>query len=206
MIAIYARVSTWEQDESRQLESLKSLVGDRGHKVYLDKVSGSVPFGDRPQGSKLVDDAEAGSISEVWFHEVSRSGRSTRDIINTLHGFIDQGIQVRVHKEGLTLLNPDGTLNPVANVILSVLSSVSEMELIQKRERQREGIEIRKLRGGYPGRKRNSRDTREHFMSKPRTQRVLKLIRQHENISHIAHIAGVSRDLVRKVKRYADAG
>jgi DNA invertase Pin-like site-specific DNA recombinase len=201
MIALYCRVSTWEQDESRQLESLNGLVGDRKHKIYLDKVSGSVPFGDRPQGAKLIADAEAGMVTEVWFHEVSRAGRSSRDIINTLHGFIDLGIQVKVHKEALTLLDENGKLNPVANVILSVLSAVSEMEIIQKRERQREGIEIRKLRGGgYPGRKRNTHDTRERMMAKPRTQRVLKLLRQHDNISHVAQIAGVSRDLVRKIK------
>ncbi len=200
MIALYCRISTWEQSESRQLESLSALVGDRDHKIYSDKVSGSVPFGDRPQGAKLLEDAEAGMVTEVWFHEVSRAGRSSRDIINTLHGFIDLKIQVKVHKESITLLDQHGKLNPVANVILSVLSAVSEMEIIQKRERQREGIEIRKLRGGYPGRKRNSHDTRERMLAKPRTQRVLKLLRQHDNISHVAQIAAVSRDLVRKIK------
>ena len=74
------------------------------------------------------------------------------------------------------------------------------MENEQRRERQREGIELRKLRGGYTGRVRGSVETNEKFLSKPKNQRILGLLKKGHNVSHISSIVGCSRPLVRKVR------
>jgi DNA invertase Pin-like site-specific DNA recombinase len=205
MIGLYVRTSTVSQNEDRQLEALKGLVGSLPHRIYRDKgVSGTISFSERPQGSKLIKDVSEGSVSEVWFHEVSRCGRDTRDIINTLHGFVDRGVQVRIHKEGLVLLDEDTKkMNPVSGLILSVLSSVAEMENEQRLERQREGIELRKLRGGYTGRVRGSVESPDKFLSKAKNQKILALLKKGQNVSHVAAIVGSSRLLVRKVRDVA---
>jgi len=202
MIGLYVRTSSVSQNEDRQISNLTSLVGDQAHRVYSDKgISGTIEFSERPQGQKLLKDVEDGLVTEVWFHEVSRCGRDTRDIINTLHGFVDQGVQVRVQKEGLVLLDEDkGRLNPVSGLILSVLSSVSEMENEQRRERQFEGIELRKLRGGYTGRVRGSVDSNEKFLNKSKNQKIIGLLKKGHNLSHVSSIVGCSRPLVRKVR------
>jgi DNA invertase Pin-like site-specific DNA recombinase len=202
MIGLYVRTSSVGQNEDRQISNLTSLVGDQPHRLYSDKgISGTIEFSERPQGQKLLKDVEDGLVTEVWFHEVSRCGRDTRDIINTLHGFVDQGVQVRVQKEGLVLLDEDkGRLNPVSGLILSVLSSVSEMENEQRRERQFEGIELRKLRGGYTGRVRGSVDSNEKFLNKSKNQKILGLLKKGHNLSHVSSIVGCSRPLVRKVR------
>ena len=80
----------------------------------MDKgVSGTIEFSERPQGQKLLKDVEDGLVTEMWFHEVSRCGRDTRDIINTLHGFVDQGVQVRSPERGVSpLRRRQGTFEP----------------------------------------------------------------------------------------------
>lgn len=55
----YVRVSTQEQNTGRQEVNSQSFI-----KIYVDHVSGSVPFAERKEGKKLLADVEAGSITE----------------------------------------------------------------------------------------------------------------------------------------------
>ena len=60
MKAQYIRVSTLEQNTERQAKIT-------GAKQYLDKISGTVPLFERPQGKKLFKDMEDGRINEVLY-------------------------------------------------------------------------------------------------------------------------------------------
>ena len=71
MNATYVRVSTAQQNLARQLE------GKEGE-VYWDKISGMVPFEDRPDAGRLLDDAKKGNIEEIQVHSIKRLGRDIR--------------------------------------------------------------------------------------------------------------------------------
>ena len=65
----YKRVSSVEQNTDRQ-----SAVFDkeRLERVYEDKVSGSMPMANRPNGKRLLDDVAKGLIGEIHFTSVDR--------------------------------------------------------------------------------------------------------------------------------------
>ena len=53
----YSRVSTVGQNTSRQTENFKNLGTVTSENLYVDKISGSVPFFERPQAKKLFERA-----------------------------------------------------------------------------------------------------------------------------------------------------
>ena len=74
-VAIYARVSTEDQAErgtiKNQLDFLRRFVDLHELTVageYVDDgISGAAPLGDRPEGQRLLIDAEAGRFGVVLF-------------------------------------------------------------------------------------------------------------------------------------------
>ena len=75
MLIGYARVSTVEQHEERQLQALKDVGCER---TYLDKLSGKNT--ERPQLKQMIDFAREGDT--VYVSEFSRLARSTKDLLD----------------------------------------------------------------------------------------------------------------------------
>ncbi|HZK98217.1 MAG TPA: recombinase family protein, partial [Prolixibacteraceae bacterium] len=87
MIVKYNRVSTLQQSGNR-------FSADNGKYdlTLLDKVSGSVPFRERPKGKELVKLIEDGKISKLVVEEFSRLGRNTGDVIRMLEWLEDHKV------------------------------------------------------------------------------------------------------------------
>lgn len=195
----YVRTSSVTQNASRQLEGFSaSQPFDR---TYVDKISGIVPFAERPNGSRLLADCQAGLIGEVHFWELSRCGRDVLDITATIQLFVKLGVQVVIQKEGIRLLDDEGKLNPTASIIVAVLSALAGIERQNIRERQLEGIAIAKAQGKYVGRKFGTVESVERFLSKPKSQRIRKYLDEGYPVVHVATLLGVSTTTVCKVKR-----
>jgi DNA invertase Pin-like site-specific DNA recombinase len=94
MIATYIRVSTFEQNISRQLE------GKEGE-IYWDKISRTVSFEDRKNAGRLLADAKAGKIEEVQVHSIDRLGRDAINVLQTIKTFTELGVNIKSKKEGL---------------------------------------------------------------------------------------------------------
>ena len=75
----YNRVSTLIQTGNRF-----AADKEKYDLVFLDKVSGSVSFKDRPKSKELIKLIEEGKVSEIVVEEFSRLGRNTGDVIQTL--------------------------------------------------------------------------------------------------------------------------
>ena len=137
----YVRVSSFEQNESRQLEGMEL---DR---VFLDKASGKNI--QRPQLEALMKFVREGDT--VICHSMDRLGRNLVDLRKTVGELTSRKIGVRFIKENLTLTGDD---SPMATLLLNMMGSFAEFEVAWSRERQREGIELAKRDGVYKGRKR----------------------------------------------------
>ena len=118
----YSRVSTIEQNTSRQVSQAPT-----GYIVLEDKISGRIPFGERPSGSKIMKMAEAGEISEVRVHSITRLGRNQLDILATIKQLTALEVNVTSKKENLSMLNEDGSQNLFSNMLIGILSSLSEL-------------------------------------------------------------------------------
>lgn len=189
MIVKYIRVSTTEQNTDRQ----ENFDG----KVYIDKISGSIPFAERPQAKKLLSNKD---ITEVQVHSIDRLGRSTVDIMQTIQHFTSKRINVVSKKEGLNTII-DGKENPIAKMMIGILSTLAEFELSRGKERKAEGIAERKKRGLYMGRAKGTSESLDTFINKASTQAILKHLKQKESIKRTALLSKTSEGTVKKVKK-----
>ena len=83
----------------------------------------------------------------VW--TIDRLGRDLIDILNSIQYLSERGIRIHFIQQGLISLDEEGKENPISKMIISILGIVAEMERKQIKERQKEGIELAKLRGVY---------------------------------------------------------
>ena len=80
--ARYIRQSTSQQSNLRQLAKAHP-----DEKLFIDIISGSIPFDERPQGKLLIEAVNAGYVNFVSFHAIDRAGRSTINVLQTLKYF-----------------------------------------------------------------------------------------------------------------------
>ncbi len=198
--ARYIRQSTKNQTNLRQLAKAHP-----DEILFIDIISGSIPFADRPEGKRLIQAVEAGEINYVSFHAIDRAGRNTINVLQTLQYFYDKGVVVKIDNLGLeSMIN--NKANPVFNLITTILSELSSLEKTNLLERQAEGIHQAKLRGNvYNGRQSGTTDTPEQTLQKHK--RVVRAIKMNPTLSlrQIAKLASdsdykVSANTVKKVK------
>lgn len=171
----YVRVSTFDQNESRQLE------GQRTDRVFLDKASGKDVH--RPQLEAMLAFVREGDT--VICHSMDRLGRNLDDLRKMVLGLTARGVHVQFVKESLTFTGED---SPMANLLLSVMGAFAQFERELIRERQREGIELAKKAGAYRGRK--------HSLSLERADELRRRLSKGENKSSLAREFGVDRTTV----------
>jgi len=188
----YVRVSTEEQNTSRQEVNANEFT-----KVYIDKISGSVPFAERKEAKKLITDVEAGLISEIHLNSIDRLGRSIINILQVIEYLNNQNINLFVENIGMFSLI-DGKPNPSFKMIVSVLGNVGEMERQNMLERQRQGIEIAKMKGRYTGRLLGTKMSDNEILIKYKS--VVKELRNGESLRRAAKIGGCSLGTTQKIK------
>ena len=138
----YARVSTEEQNEARQLESFRSF-SEPISKTFIDKCSGKNM--NRPQLKAMLEYVREGDV--VVVSDFSRLARSTKDMLQIVQDLSDKGVGLISMKEHLDTDTPQGKF------MLTVFAALAELERATILQRQREGIEIAKAEGKYKGRK-----------------------------------------------------
>jgi DNA invertase Pin-like site-specific DNA recombinase len=94
---------------------------------YTDLNSGTVKFIDRPEGNKLMLEIENGIISELYVYSIDRFGKNASDILSTINLITSKGCNVIAEKEGLQMMI-DGKENPIAKMVIGILSTLSEKQ------------------------------------------------------------------------------
>ena len=146
----YARVSTKEQNEQRQLVALREFgVADK--QIFVDKQSGK-DF-DRPNYRKLIKKLKPDDTLVV--KSIDRLGRNYDEILEQWR-IITKEKQAGIAVLDMPLLdtrqNRDLTGTLIADIVLQLLSYVAETEREFIRQRQAEGIAAAKERGVQFGR------------------------------------------------------
>ena len=136
----YVRVSTVEQNEARQLESLKGYDIDWW---YTEKVSGKDL--NRPKLQEMLEFVREGDT--IYIHDFSRISRSVKDSLSLIDTLEAKKVHLVSVKESLDTSTPAGRL------MLTMIGAINEFERANLLERQREGIAIAKAKGKYKGRK-----------------------------------------------------
>lgn len=141
MLIGYARVSTQEQNEQRQILALKEKNVD---KIFTDKASGKNT--ERAALKEMLSFVRDGDI--VVTESISRIARSTRDLLNIIDTLTQKKVEFISLKESIDTTTPQGKF------MLTVFAAMAELERENILQRQKEGIAIAKAQGKYKGKQR----------------------------------------------------
>ncbi len=188
-VAIYARVSTADQSCERQIAELQQYADRSGFEiieVFAETASGAK--NSRIKRQAVIDLARRRKIDLVLVSELSRWGRSTPDLLQTIQDLADRGVGLR------TLNGPDLDISTAqGELMLGVLSVISQFERSLLRERISSGIAHARSGGTKSGKAIG----RPAFDNPERVKRFLK---EGKSVRNIATELGISKTTVMKVK------
>ena len=133
--AIYARVSTEEQNPQIQVDELKTISSQQNYmvyKIYTDKVSGTKSS--RPQLMELLKDAKNKKFDTVFVYKLDRLGRSLQHLIKIISYFQKWGINFVCTSQGIDTTNAGGRL------VFHIFGAIAEFERELISERTKLGI------------------------------------------------------------------
>jgi DNA invertase Pin-like site-specific DNA recombinase len=201
-VALFARVSKEAQDFGRQLVDTQRHADRAGYQVVAtiaEKLSGSRNArAKRPDLDVLLALAKAGRIRMVLVTEMSRLGRRARETRQVVEQLGDLGVSVFALNLQLGYLLPDGKVNPMARLVMSVLMEVDEMESERTSHRIKSGQAVAFAAGAQKGRPKGSVQKLEKLLAK--YPKVVKHLQSGLVVRDIAELAGVSTNTVLKVK------
>src|SRR5204863_5997869 len=179
--AIYARVSTFDQEPENQLQELRRYTEARGWASveYVDRgVSGSKDR--RPALDTLIRDAKRRKFDVLVCWRLDRLGRNLKHLITLLEDFQALGIDFVSLAEGMDATTPAGKLQ------MHILGAIAEFERGRIQERVLAGLQRARTQGKRLGRPRAR-------VPAERLQRVAGL-----PIDDAARALGVSRSTVKR--------
>ena len=197
MKVFYSRVSTIEQNVERQLKNLD------GFHILTDRCSGLIPLFDRPQGGQLRNLIDSGKLSHLEIHSIDRLGRNLISTLEVWNELTQKGIVIVCRNPNIRNFDMNGKVDMFSELMMSILSTMSVFEKNLIKERQMEGIRVRKAKGLYGGRKIGSIDTSERFLNKPKNKKIIEYLEKgtHTYVE-ISRILRCSMTTIIKVKEY----
>ena len=201
---IYARVSTSTQDYERQLDELREHATRMGYEVvreFSEKVSGARKVEEREALSGLMDYVGEHEVDKVLIYECSRLSRRAVDFLTVIERLTEQGVSVYIHQNGLETLQPDGTPNPIAQLVLGILAQFNSMERGLIRSRMESGYNHYRANGGVVGRKKGYRKSDEQMRREYAEE--LRLLRKGYSLANVSKLTGTAINTLRKVRDIA---
>ena len=174
-VAIYARVSTADQNEAMQVEELRQRCQHREWNIASEYVDHGYKGATsrRPELDRLMRDAAKSRFDVVLVYRFDRFARSMRHLVTALDEFRSFGIDFVSLHEGIDTSTPNGRL------IFGIFASIAEFEKELIRDRVKSGLASARRRGARLGRPRHGVDParavelRKQGMSFPQIAREL---------------------------------
>lgn len=204
-VVIFARVSTDKQEYQRQLIELREYCSKTDWDVvreFANKVSGARKNEERSEIIELIDYVKSNDIKRVVCLEISRLGRNTLEALKVIQSLNENHVSLHIKNYNLETLTTDGTVNPVASLICTILLEIAQMERLTIKERMTSGRNqyIAKCREqgikmGRPASYRKSESVyREQYAKE------ISLLRKGISLRNVSSITGTSVNTLRKIR------
>lgn len=191
-VALYARVSTEDQDCARQFADLNDWAARMGATVvgrYHDTASGAKV--DRWSRQSIMQDARLRKIDAILVTECSRWSRSTVDLLHSLDELASYDVSLRA-MSGLDM----DIKTPTGRLMVTILAGVAQFERELLRERTLSGLAEARRKGKVLGRKVGDEPTVEKHKDE-----VFQLREVGMSIRDIAKHEHISTTTVQKILR-----
>lgn len=153
---IYSRVSTNDQTVENQIKVLREVAERKGLEVVKEisdeGISGAKGRDARKGFDELIKSAVRKEFDIILCFDVSRLGRSLKDLVSFLEDIQSARCDLYIHNSGIDTSTPSGKM------MFGMLSVFSEFERSMIRERVIAGQQRAKAEGKHIGRKSNLTD------------------------------------------------
>ena len=187
-VGIYTRVSTLDQTIDNQLLELRDHCSKMGWEVvkeYADEgLSGTLSRDKRPALNSLIKDAYRKRFDSVVCWDISRIGRSMKELILFLSDMKDRGIGICSVRQGFD------TSTSMGEIMFQFVGILSSWERSMIRERTLAGLERARREGKTLGRRKVTNDRI--------TAKIIELRSAKKSIREIASEVGVSTATVHR--------
>ena len=200
---IYARVSSQNdrQDTARQVADLKRFALSQEMdivKIFEEHISGAKKLEEREILTQCLEYCKENSVNYLLISELSRLGRSTLQVLRSLEILHEAKVCVYIQNIGLYSLQPNGEVNPVASIMITILAEMSNIERSNIQYRLNSGRQQYINRGGKLGRKKGSVKTADQ--KREEYKEVISLLKRGYSIRNVAKLTGYSIQTVQTIK------
>lgn len=203
-VVIYTRVSTQGQEYERQLAELRDYAARMNYEVveeFSEKVSGAKRVEEREALMSLLSYVEAHKVDKVLIYECSRLSRRAVDFLTVIEHLSSLKVSVYILQNGLETLMENGSVNPIASLVLGIIGQFNSMERSLIRSRMESGYKHYRQQGGQVGRKvgykKSDDDMRQQY------SKEIQLLRKGLSLRNIQAITSTSVNTLRKLKTIA---
>ena len=204
-VVLLARVSTDKQEFNRQITELKTFCGKMNWDIvgiFANKVSGAETIENRTEIVEMVEFVRENEVKRVVCLEISRLGRNTLEALKVIQILNENKVSLYIKNYSLETLNSDGSVNPVASLICTILLEIASMERLTIRERMNSGrtqyIERCRREGIKMGRPATYKKELDTY--KQQYQKEIGLLKKGISLRNVASITGTSVNTIRKIK------
>ena len=207
---IYARVSSTgdRQSTERQVIDLTDYANRNAMTIcetFEEHISGAKRNEERAVLSECIEYAISNRVDVVLFSELSRCGRAIWEVLDTIRTLKDNGINAYFQKEGLSLFQEDARENIYLAVMVSVLSSASQIErenlIFRLKSGRKVYVDKNIAATGKTGLGRKVGYRKPVERKKEEYKEALKLLRAGYPIRKVAKLTDVSESTVKRLKK-----
>ena len=200
---IYARVSSVgdRQNTERQISDLSEYATYQKleiAQIFEEKISGARKNVERPILLQAINYCKQNEVSILLVSELSRLGRNAFEVLATVKELIDNGINLYMQKEQLTLLDKDGSPTMFAPIMIATLSTCAQLERENIKFRLNSGRKLYIERGGKLGRKVGS--TKSLEQKKEQYKDMIGYLKRGYSIRNVAKLTGKGISTVQRIK------
>ena len=186
-VVLYCRVSTKDQNCDRQITELKEIAKNHNYHIideYIDTgFSGSMK--NRPELDRMMKDAFSKKFEMVMTLELSRIGRSTKNLLEIVEKLKEKDINLFIANQQIDTSTPSGSM------FFTIASAFATYERDLIRERVISGLQNAKKKGVVLGRKTNLNGITKN--------KIIEMKSQNIGLKKIAFETKVSVQSIRKL-------
>jgi DNA invertase Pin-like site-specific DNA recombinase len=200
-VVILTRVSKESQSYERQIKDLTTYANRMKYNIigeFNEKISGAAKNENRLALTQLVKFTESNTVNKILVWELSRLGRNTLEVLKSLDLFHTKGISLYVLNYNIETLNEDGTINPMAQMMCTMLAEFSRAERAAIQSRLSSGYKRHISLGGHVGRIKGVTMDNEKLLEKHKE--IVKFLKKGRSIRETATLANKSTRTVLKIK------
>ena len=200
---IYARVSSNNdrQNTSRQIKDLENYAKSQNIEIvniYEEHISGAKKIEERQILGECLKYCIREFVDFLLLSELSRLGRSTLQVLRSLEMLHEFKVSVYIQNLGLYTLQPNGEVNPIASIMVTVLAEMANIERSNIQYRLNSGRANYISNGGKLGRKTGSTKTKEK--KREEYKETIILLKKGYSVRNIAKLQGIGISTVQRIK------